>query len=921
MKKYTRTLVSCILCTVLWMNSSAVLTAEENTSVVSGDAVSEGEASGVSSALQDAGGMLTDGTETAKLTLTNPVQAVNMEFEDGLGDASTTTDSPLYSEITSLDSIECRKFYKGNDLVMRLDQDFYDETDREFLLMIKYWDFGDGAGTIYIDYTAEQEEVKRISIQKPGTEATWRTKRIYLADADFGGKLEYKGDIKIITMGYNAFAEIMVVNIGRARKNANFARPNVSEDSVNTLTRLGLYTGQPGTSLSKTVTAQEALRQLLTACGYIDGTAGTEEVLLTAQVQGLIHTETDPQRVITLVELLDYSFALLDSGGGDDPVVAALEAGLLKNEDVCFNEGAALTQDMLAVIAYNILMLKRSGEKYSFLSMLIQSGKIKAEDIEKTGDVQLLNLLYEAPVVVEPERIKDPASGLMINFLNINGGMTILPYLTQQHWTGDGKSFIAASSVTGAIYLYNTETYELQYLDTVYINSMADAVLTPQDIMYYNKNNREVWRMDLNTLEKKKIAEFPDYVDIKNNVMTLQVTDDGKYLSCYWKENQDSADFLGGVNRMRFIVRLNCETGEWETRLITKEFNDILAPEAGHPIINPIDKDIVSFCHESAGKASIKDRIWLGNYRTGETFNLWKEAIRLDGMSGEMLSHEIWSADGEYIYACKNFQKETTLGEHGLVRIKKDGIEREYISSDYMFIHATPDASMNWIVGDEVPTNGRNAAVILVDARTYQSTLLTSFQESSASHPYHPHPYINRQGTLVSFQRRNTAGVLAAAWIDVSSITQNPLEGGREEIAKDTTMVWYEGAENHVQKMVYNGVECYKTGSKAAMYLDFSDKEDYGLSGSLRVSFSYLDIGWQSLKIWYTEEVDNANDYYKRENMEIEIPRRNSGKWVNYETVIDGINLANACKFRTDIKIGGTKSAAYLKDVQLSAVQ
>ena len=128
------------------------------------------------------GESIVNDSKYSRIVFSNPVESQNMEFEDGLGRIDVTQNHVLYSELAQFDNIPARKFYKGNDLCIRLNNTFFKAEDREFVFVIKYWDFGDGAGSIYVDYpVASGTSPKRLSIRKPGTMARWRTEVLILS--------------------------------------------------------------------------------------------------------------------------------------------------------------------------------------------------------------------------------------------------------------------------------------------------------------------------------------------------------------------------------------------------------------------------------------------------------------------------------------------------------------------------------------------------------------------------------------------------------------------------------------------------------------------------------------------------------------------------------------------------------------------
>lgn len=876
-----------------------------------------------------------DQSAFARIIFSNPVKSVNMTFEDGIERDDVSYSNVLYSELAEFDSHQARKFYKGNDLCIHMNDGFFEPEDREFVFVIKYWDFGDGAGSIYVDYpTSSDGSPKRLSIRKPGVEARWRTENIYVSDADFTKNMEYNSQIKIITMGYNAFSEISVINVSQAKKNKSFERQIWSDEKAHSLSHLGLWSFKTTQeALSLRVTAQDAVAGMLKAAGYEKKIPQASVPLKNSGVYAenmkyisyaiskeIIADDFLPQRDITVSELIKYYLGFLGYEKSEydaDLYGFACSLGLITEKDAIYHLDKPLRFDEFAAIAYNAMLLKIKGEKYSLFSSMVMEGSIAKETVDMLADVNLFTAMYEVPSKVEIVTQKDANTGVEINYLNISNSMTILPYLTQTKWLSDSKRFIAACSTTGGLYEYNTQTGMLKYLDNCYINSMADATVTEDDLMFYNKNNHEVWCMDLKTYDKHKVADMPQYVDLTNNVMTIQTTNDGRYLTCYWKENLDEKDFMNGKTRMRKLVRLDTQTGIWESDLLSKEFDDILAPEAGHPCINPKNPDLVMFCHEAAGSAYVGDRVWVGNYTTGESVNFFKEAIRRDGFSGETNGHEIWSYNGQDIYTCKTYNQTSTIGEAGIVRISIDGIEREYINSDYEYIHASADKTQNFIAADIPGIGGKDAVVALIDARTYKSFLLTSYPESNGNHPYHPHPSFSPDSSKILFQKRNPQGVLAAAWIDVSQHTKKELNGGREKISEDITLVSYEDAANEVTKVNYKGFDCFKTKRGSGIYLDYNDTIAFGLKGSMKISFKFLDKGYQPINIYYTTAVNTPRDYCNREDGIVTVKKSNTSRWLEAEFTFDDVNLANACKFISDVRIEGAQSEIYIRDIKM----
>ena len=110
---------------------------------------------------------------------------------------------------------------------------------------------------------------------------------------------------------------------------------------------------------------------------------------------------------------------------------------------------------------------------------------------------------YQIPQKFEADTMIDRRSGRTVKMLDI-GCDTIRPYVTSQHWTPDGKSFIVADNDHGILYQYNVEDETLRSLDILDKGIAWDsgfAVVTPKNVMFYIKSLSQIWKMDLNTYE------------------------------------------------------------------------------------------------------------------------------------------------------------------------------------------------------------------------------------------------------------------------------------------------------------------------------------------------------------------------------------------------------------------------------------
>lgn len=509
---------------------------------------------------------------------------------------------------------------------------------------------------------------------------------------------------------------------------------------------------------------------------------------------------------------------------------------------------------------------------------------------------------FEKPAHFPHKIIKDKTTGREIHLLSL-GHNTIRPYVTQQQWTMDGSRLIVGDQETKEIFEYNIRKETLRFLDDdCLLDGSCRAYLTPKDELFYIRKKTEVWKINLNTYEKKLLATAPE----ERRMSGIQVTDDGKYATFYWWEQADEKDFFNGENRIRIVPRLNCETGEWDTTTITHCFDDIPKhPNAGHPIINPVYENLALFCHE--GRTSeIPDRIWLGDFHTGEKKNLFVQAEYEDGQTGETCGHELWGANGEWVYFVKygdsiNGNPYGNLGQSGVVRIKKDGTCREYINDDWVHWHCYPSRDDRWVASDTQLWHNSRAEVILSSTESYRSYLLADFElpHYRRSHPFQPHPVISPDGRSVSWQMIDPrTGILCAAWMDISDITSISHEGGWKKWGE----VEYLSRKNTVSEVTEEEDGILVSAGNAL----FVRSEKKGDNVSAEIEVTYLDEGKEPLVLKYTTGITGKKDLANRENAEMQLPREDSGKWVTKQIYLDSVNLNSAGRFLSDICLCGS---------------
>ncbi len=340
----------------------------------------------------------------------------------------------------------------------------------------------------------------------------------------------------------------------------------------------------------------------------------------------------------------------------------------------------------------------------------------------------------------------DEVTGRTYYYVNMDGMQMLRPYVTAQHWNSDGTKFIFGNDETKAMYEYDVENETVKFLAYAQVDSVhLNATVTPDDKIYYYNYHEGIWCMDWKTYDKKLLTD--------RWFSILSVRNDGNYASGY----------VVGNNSEKRLARVNLETGKVDE--LEKDFISANPASSGigHPQINPEYPELEFFCNEGEG---IYDRMWLANWNTGEMYNMFVPKKDSNKKPTELVTHEVWSMDGEKIYFVK-YDGDESVAPRGLMRTDKYGRNREYINDDYNYWHCYPSGDDKWIAAD---TN--IGQIILVDVDGDKSHYIAKFNMTSWIHPYQPHPCVNREGNMVSWQMVNDKNIIGCAFADVSDITK-----------------------------------------------------------------------------------------------------------------------------------------------------
>lgn len=876
-----------------------------------------------------------DADVKAYAELGKPIKTQNMEFVDGMERGIADSTDPLYSEDFSMEGVAARKVYRANYLYFKVNKDFYQSGDSRFLVLVEYWDFGPDPGWFHVEYNSTDNNYKRVSIQKTGKVQKWCTARIYVTDADFGGKMEENADIRLVSNAFNAFSKITLINIDalqRSGKDIDIGTAN--DEAAEILHSIGLYSGisesEYDAGLDKELTRYDMISLVLDGtgqrkkalndsvpCTFTDVTGDRAAVIGYAQKAGLVSGSGDdkfrPDDKATVREMLTVYLRMIGYSKDDiyeNAMALAEEKGIIKSENLVLFADKPLKRDNFAAAAYNVLNIKNEKDNRSVIDSMV-----KNEYIDKTilKGTEFESSMYTSPVKVEKRKIHDTEVNRDYWYMNINGSMAVRPYVTSQHWKSDGSKFIISNNTHGMMYEYDVNTEMLRKLDDTALDSGAlEAMVTPYDKIFYRKHNgKDYYLMDWNTYETHKVGELPDGV----TTGVPSVTNDAKYATTYWIQAKEPADYLNGVNRYRIIPRLDLETGEWDTS-ITHEFDSTPDfPHVGHPNINPENPDLLMFCHEGTTQY-IHDRIWLADVKTKEQRVLFKQAKLSDELTGETTGHEIWAKDGQSVFFVKYYIPSQNIGQQGVVRVNLDG-EREYINNDYRYWHCYPSADNNWVAADT--QNGSFSEIVLINTNTYESHRLAKFKTlNNPQHPYQPHPVISYDGHYVSWQMIDENGMLGVGWADISEFTKDAKTLGHKQLSEDVTIFTGKDSVSDTEEITDNGEVYYRAEPGNGVYCDIAEKADPTEAKKVTLRITYLDNGRQPLSLYYTSNWKSDAELANRENKSIKIERTNTRKWKTCEITIDDMNLGNAGKFKTDFYITGSQySNVNIKNVEV----
>jgi len=534
-----------------------------------------------------------------------------------------------------------------------------------------------------------------------------------------------------------------------------------------------------------------------------------------------------------------------------------------------------------------------------------------------------------------------------VNFENFSdnssndGKRAILPYVSKQMFSSDGKRFVFARNDDGdsygTLYEYDITSQCVRLLqEKIYCSSSAEVYVAANDKVYCITEGNSIYCIDW-----AGTAPYTKYYLGKTpkTVSGLHITNDGRYVNGYVK--------FGNSNHATRYDMQNLDRSGY-AKMDFQQASHFYASNPyssgiGHVQINPVDPDLSFFCNEGTTNY-IPDRLWIYNHRTKEIYNTFKQSMRSDGLTAECSGHEVWSENGEYLYFVK-YTNDQQKGQNGIVRIPfkptgkynsngypilEDSGEREYINGDYSYWHMFPSGDNRWCVGDiNQPNVGLGAKyggvrVALMSTLTNKSYPLVTWAPSySGQHPHQPHARISNGGETVAWQMslldnsgRASANV-GVGYMDVTDITKGDSSGQiTREAFGDNQLLKWSGVSDAPSDVTQSG-NYRKVSSGKKLYIDIDDnfvKQDCVLA---KATISYMDNGRNPLKLVYSGGVlDDTYRHYFADKV-IQIPRNGTGSLKTVTVDLGYANFNNINGFASDLYFTTTGSATYIQSVDI----
>jgi oligogalacturonide lyase len=381
-----------------------------------------------------------------------------------------------------------------------------------------------------------------------------------------------------------------------------------------------------------------------------------------------------------------------------------------------------------------------------------------------------------------PERreYQDPLTGRKVWQLTDSSGEDYHLYFYNPSVTPDGKYLVFYSERTGVSNLFRLDLQDgviVQLTDAQPVRaeywpftaavkgvgSCLAAIGNHGDEVFYFEGT-DLFAVEIESLKRRQLLCLPAdrrpsmlHADASGETLVFGTWDEDLFVErsrrAYAGETFPDESFFQGTTST--IMRLNAVTGQAEEVLRKEKF------WINHVHVNPLNRDLILFCHEYS---ALPDRMWLLDIA-----NQRCEPISGQGVD-EWYQHEFWSADGERICFHGGSTRDATQGFCGWCSPDGTNYTKAYHSTSgraYAHYNLHPDRYGQTMVTDGEARPGCISRVKLVDGKQIFEVLCRhdsyTFGDDQRCHP---HPSFTPGGRQVIFtsNRTGTSNIYLTDW-------------------------------------------------------------------------------------------------------------------------------------------------------------
>ncbi len=590
--------------------------------------------------------------ENASLILGSSILGTYISYIDGLAEGVTSVTDPLYSEKITIDTLTGRGLNRYGSIYFKVDSNFYDANDTEFLISVVYYDFNDDSSDLKLEYYKKDGSRGEAILKKENRTQGWNVATVGVNDIDFSrlyasGPGKNRACARVISGSDNVFRKIEVANV------SNLRRENIASDMTalgsrdsEILLKFGIIEENDPIFFSENLWKQCSRYDLIKLFNIL---VGKREEAISESYKGLL---------ISQGEMLQRFLKIAGFNASGDYVTYAYSTGLIDAEDFFISNSSNATY-------YNLLKLICSCLYYdpnpsdgipempAFKKML-ESGAFNGtglETLRKIGNEDMVKIyLYDEKKL--PSITQEGIDGVQYNFVNYYGDMLYRPYVSQNSWTKNGEVLLGSTyDKEGGknpyhIYAYNIKTETVRYIGDT--NGYLNGIMGDDDYVYYlnideSTSRVGIWKKHaVNEGAAELIYMLPEGFP---SGMT-HITNDSRYLSM----EVGKREFFGIPENTTPIVRIDLKEKTYKWVYYAYNYSNMV----NHIQVNPVYPELMFFAHETDitqfHYRNSLDRSRIINIDTGEVTPLEAGCDESTDFNMLFFSHERWSYNGKYLY-------------------------------------------------------------------------------------------------------------------------------------------------------------------------------------------------------------------------------------------------------------------------------